>query len=450
MTVVAVTGPPRRIGLWTALAATVVAVSAAVAVSATWWPLLVFPGAVALAVVVGALVRLDFALLLVAAAIPLEYSVALGGNPQLTVVKLAGALCFASFGVQLALRRKRLRLDVTHAMLLGILSLILIATVAANAVDSAALVTVRYASYVGLYFVLTAFAGDHRTFERFVWVLSVASAIAGALAIRNLLIGFDTRATPSYGDANDLAYILSTTLPLTLWLLRRRGLQRLAVLALVAVIGVADALTLSRGAAVGLGCALVWAVVTHRSQLRALIAPLMIVAASIGVVALTQQARITIALRDKGIVAVSNVDHRFDAWRSALLLIESHPLIGVGPGNFQLYTAIVDNRPPTPDDPTVVHNAYLEVGAEIGLPAFALLVAYVVTSWKRLRSVMQQRVGPPSFAIAVTASIIVAVMAALTLSEQYSAPLWVMGALATCLWQEAKTRLGGAPVDAAP
>ncbi|TMF14480.1 MAG: O-antigen ligase family protein [Chloroflexi bacterium] len=154
--------------------------------------------------------------------------------------------------------------------------------------------------------------------------------------------------------------------------------------------------------------------------------------------------------RLEGIVAVSNVDHRFDAWRSALLLIESHPLIGVGPGNFQLYTAIVDNRPPTPDDPTVVHNAYLEVGAEIGLPAFALLVAYVVTSWKRLRSVMQQRVGPPSFAIAVTASMIVAVMAALTLSEQYSAPLWVMGAIATCLWQEAKTRLGGAPVDAAP
>ena len=98
----------------------------------------------------------------------------------------------------------------------------------------------------------------------------------------------------------------------------------------------------------------------------------------------------------------------------------------------------------------MVHNAYLEVGAEIGLPAFALLVAYVVTSWKRLRSVMQQRVGPPSFAIAVTASMIVAVMAALTLSEQYSAPLWVMGAIATCLWQEAKTRLGGAPVDAAP
>jgi putative inorganic carbon (HCO3(-)) transporter len=453
VTVVAAAGPPHQrlgVGLRAAAVSAVLAVAAAVAVSATWWPLLVIPGAVAAAVVVGALVRLDLALLLFAAAVPLEYSVALGGNPQLTVVKLAGALCFASFAVQLATRRRRLRLDSTHVMVLGVLSLVLVATVAATSLDNAAGVAVRYVSYVGLYFVLTAFAGDHRSLERFVWVLSVASAIAGALAIHNLLIGFDTRATPTYGDPNDLAYILSTTLPLTLWLLRRRGVQRLVVLALVAVIGVADVLTLSRGAAVGLGCALVWAVATHRSQLRAVLAPLMIVAAAIGVVALTQQARIAIALRDKGIVAASSVDYRFGAWRSALLLIESHPLIGVGPGNFQLYTATVDNRPLTPGDPTVVHNAYLEVAAEIGLPAFALFVAYVLTSLYRLRSAMRQQVGPRSFAIAATASMIVAVTAALTLSEQYYAPLWVMGAIATCLWQEAKTRPSGAPVGSAP
>jgi len=451
VTAVAVTGTPHQrlgVGLRIGPVIGVVAVAAAVAVSATRWPLLVIPGAAAMALVVGALVRLDFALLLLAAALPLEYSVALGGNPQFTVVKVAGALCFASFAVQLATRRMRLRLDATHAMLLGILSLVLVATVAATALDTAALITVRYASYVGLYFVLTAFAGDHRTLERFVWVLSVASAVAGALAVRNLLIGFDTRATPTYGDANDLAYILSSTLPLTLWLLRCHGVRRLAVLAVVAVISIADVLTLSRGAAVGLGSALVWTAVAHRSQLRAVLAPLMIVAISIGVVALTQQARITTALRDKGIVAASNVDHRFDAWRSALLLIESHPLIGVGPGSFQLYTATVDNRPPTPDDPTVVHNAYLEVGAEIGTPALALLIAYVLTTVFRLRTAIRQEVGPPSLAIAVTASMIVAVTAALTLSEQYYAPLWLMGAFATCLWQEAKARPTVAPVDA--
>ena len=436
MTVVAGIQPPRH-RLQLGLSAAVVA--AAVAVLTTWSPLLVIPGTLAVAVVVSGLVRLDFALLLLAAAIPLEYSVSLG-NPQLTVVKLAGALCFASFAIHLVSRRTRLRLDATHAMVLGILVLMLVATAAATSLNNATLASARYLSFALLYFVVTSFAGDHRTLERFVWVLSVAGAIAGLLAIRNLLIGFDTRATPTYGDPNDLAYILSTTLPLTLWLLRRRGASRFAVLILITVIAVADVLTLSRGAAVGVACALVWIAVTHRSHLRAILATLLVVAACIGVVALIQQSVVSVAVRDKGIVAGSNIDHRLDAWRSALLLIEEHPLLGVGPGNFQFYTAAVDNRPPTPDDPTVVHNSYLEVGAEVGLPALVLLLAYLFTSFRRLTSAVKRHEGPPLFAIAATASLIVAVTAALTLSEEYYAPLWLIGAFATCLWQEGKTR----------
>ncbi len=413
----------------------------AAAVSATWWPVVTLLLVAVGAVIVVALVRLDLALLLVAAAVPLEYSVTLG-NPQLTVVKLAGGLCFLSFALQLATRRIRLRLDSTHLMLLGILALIMVATVAAQSLESAPLVVVRYLSYVGLYFVLTSFAGDRRTLERFIWVLSLAAAVAGVLAIRNLLIGFDTRATPTYGDANDLAYVLSTTLPLTLWLLGPRRPQRLAAILLVVLISVADALTLSRGAALGLGCALVWVLVTNRGALRAFVVPAFACAACAILLVSTQHGAISVALTDKAAVAGANVDHRFDAWRSALELIGTHPLVGVGPGNFQFLTAAVDNRPPTRTDPTVVHNTYLEVGAEIGLPALVLLLAYLRTSFVRLRDVRRHGVGPPHLALAVTAGLIVAVTAALTLSEQYYAPLWVMGAFATCLWQ-------GSRIDAA-
>jgi putative inorganic carbon (hco3(-)) transporter len=427
---------PRADDLWTLAWAAPAIVT--VATSAAWLPALTLPLVAVGAVIVVALFRLDLALLLFAAAVPLEYSVTLSGNPQLTVVKLAGGLCFASFAVQLAARRIRLRLDSTHLMLLGILSLLLVATVAAQRLDSAPQVAVRYLSYIALYFVLTSFAGDHRTLERFVWVLSLASAAAGALAIRNLLIGFDTRATPTYGDANDLAYMLSTTLPLTLWLLGRRGPRRFAVILLVALISVADALTLSRGAAVGLGCALAWVVIANRGGLRAFVVPALMVAACAILVVWTQQARLTTALTDKGAVAGANVSHRLDAWRSALELIEANPLAGVGPGNFQFLTAAVDNRPPTRGDATVVHNTYLEVAAEVGLPALALLLAFLVTSFMRLRTVRRRHPGPPSFGVAATAGLIVSVTAALTLSEQYFAPLWMMGAFATCLWQESR------------
>src|ERR1017187_1278804 len=150
-----------------------------VAASATWWPLLVLPGVAGLLLVVGALMRLDLALMLLAAAVPLEYSVALGNNSQLTLVKLAGGLCFLSFIVQLATRRRRLRLDSTHLMLLGILVCLLVSLVAAQSLDSALPVALRYISYVGLFIVLTAFTGDYKTLERVVWVLSIACVVAG-------------------------------------------------------------------------------------------------------------------------------------------------------------------------------------------------------------------------------------------------------------------------------
>ena len=267
-------------------------------------------------------------------------------------------------------------MDWTHLFLVGILVCLLISTVAAQSLDSALPVTLRYVSYVGFFIVLSSFVGDYRTLERVVWMLSVASAVAGVLAVRNLLGGVDTRATPTYGDPNDLAYILSSVLPLTLWLLRYHGLRRLFVVALVAIISLADVLTFSRGAAVGLGCAFLWVLFTQRQYIRAALVPIVLVVSLVALVGVIQPQRLSTALTYKLNVANSNVSHRFDSWRSAVELIATHPFAGVGPGNFQYYNAIVDGRPPTDQDPTVVHDTYLDVGVEVGLPALALLLAY--------------------------------------------------------------------------
>ncbi|MBJ7595201.1 MAG: O-antigen ligase family protein [Candidatus Dormibacteraeota bacterium] len=419
-----------------------VAVAVVVAITATAWPILVLPAVGVLLVVVVAVMRLDLALMLLAAAVPLEYSVSFGGGAgsSITLVKLTGGLCFLSFIIQLATRRRHLRIDATHVMLLGILACLLVSTVAAQHLDSALPVTLRYVSYVGLYMVLSSFVGDYRTLERVVWMLSIASAVAGVLAIRNLLIGIDTRATPTYGDPNDLAYILSSVLPLTLWLLRYRGWARVFVLVLIAIISLADALTFSRGAALGLGVAFVWVLFYQRHLIRTALVPILLVLSLVAVVAVAQPQRLSKALLYKSNVASANVGHRFDSWRSALELIATHPFAGVGPGNFQYYNAQVDGRPPTSQDPTVVHNTYLDVGVEVGLPALALLLAYLATNLRRIRVAIRERIGPPSFAIAVAGAMIVAIVSALTLSEQYYAPLWLVGAMVTCIWQDMRMR----------
>jgi hypothetical protein len=50
----------------------------------------------------------------------------------------------------------------------------------------------------------------------------------------------------------------------------------------------------------------------------------------------------------------------------------------------------------------------------------------------------RRRAGPPGFAAAVVGALIIAITSSLFLSEQYFAPLWLLGALATALWREGR------------
>jgi len=65
---------------------------------------------------------------------------------------------------------------------------------------------------------------------------------------------------------------------------------------------------------------------------------------------------------------------RFTSWAAAWGIIQDHPLLGVGPGNTLLvsheYGADVQGR--------AIHNVYLEVGADSGLPAMFLYAGLLV------------------------------------------------------------------------
>ena len=77
---------------------------------------------VAGAVVVTALLRIDLALLLVVATAPLEAAFA-SGPAGISVTKLAGGLCFGAFATTLVRGRRRLLVDPTYAIVLGILGI---------------------------------------------------------------------------------------------------------------------------------------------------------------------------------------------------------------------------------------------------------------------------------------------------------------------------------------
>jgi putative inorganic carbon (HCO3(-)) transporter len=398
------------------------------------------PGLVVLATVGGALLLLaaarpQLALLLLIAAGTLESFVPEVLGPQLTAVKLAGALAFATFLLEAAVTRRPLHLDRSHAVLGLLLALALVSSLGARSPGDAIAVTLRYASFVGLYVVATQQAHDERFPSRVAWIASLAAAVAAVLAIRNFVTGTTALAAPTYGDPNDLAFLLVTTLPLTLWLFRSGRASRVVVAAMVGAVSLGTLLALSRGALLALAVGVVWHAATERRHIPALLLA-GVVAASVGLVAAQHnQERIGISLEQKRHIAQENVESRLGAWRAAAELSAEHPLTGVGPGNFGSYYFERTGRPPGTFGLRVVHDAYLDIAAELGVTGLVLFVAFLAMAFQRATVARRDGRGPPGFAAAVRTALIVAMVGALTLSEQYFPPFWVLGALATVLVQ---------------
>ena len=398
-------------------------------------PGLVLVGLGVVAVLVLAAARVEFAVLMLVATAPLESAFA-PADGSLSVTKLVGALAFASFALNAVVARRRLYLDAGHAVVFGLLAVALLSTVQAEHMPEAVTTTTRYASFVALFLVVSQFVGDRRLQTRLAWVLSISSAVAGALASWNFLSGETLSAQLPNGDPNDVAFVLATTLPFTFWLLRERGARRFAAVAMIAVISVSILLTFSRGALVGLAAGLLWTALVERKHLKVVVVGAVAAALVLGIVLQTQQNQVERGLRVKENIAGSNVSSRLEAWDAASRLASEHPLLGVGPGNFQFHYLEETGRPAGTPVLRVVHNAYLDIAAELGVIAMLLFLGYLAMMLGRLTTAVRHNLGPSGLASAARTALVIAIFAAITLSEQYYAPFWLLGGLATALWHE--------------
>jgi O-antigen ligase len=155
-----------------------------------------------------------------------------------------------------------------------------------------------------------------------------------------------------------------------------------------------------------------------------------------------------VALHQKEHIAQNNTESREALWAAAVKLAERHPLTGVGPG---LYPK--ESLPLLRNDPidlakvsvskSVTHNSYLEILSENGIPALLLFIAYLATVWALLRGVQRRArdVDERRLATALQASLVIAIVAGMFLSEELSAPFWLLGGLAAVLARDvAQTR----------
>ena len=381
-----------------------------------------------------ALVRTDIAILLLVASGPLEFSLSFGTKSTLlTPTKLVGAICFLSFAFNVVINRRKLVMDAAHGLVFGLLAIAMISTVHASSTPDALATTTRYASFVALFVVISQYVRDEALFRRIVWVLSIAASVTGGYALWEFFSGRMLSARTVVGDPNDIAFVLATTLPLTLWLLGTARARRVLILCLIGIIATAILLTFSRGALVGLTAGITWKILVERRHRSAILTGVVIAAVAIGVVLAIDRGRVDTGLKAKQTVASENVATRLDGWSKAARFSVDSPLLGIGPGNFKVQYARVSGVPVGTDTLVVVHNAYLDIAAELGMLAMVLFVAYLAVIFAYSTSAEVEGRGPPGLASAVRTALIIGAFSALTLSEQYFAPFWLLGGLACAI-----------------
>jgi putative inorganic carbon (hco3(-)) transporter len=418
------------------------AVAVALGVGAVRYPLgaLLVLGTAALIVI--SFRSVDIALLILVATGPLENAFQISPTSQITISKLAGLLCFGSFFFQSLQSRRKLVFDSTHAILLLLLGLALVSSVGARDPSTALSTTIRYASFIVLYAVVTQMV-DRRLQRRIVWVLTASASVAVWMALSNYISGFSASATLSYGEPNDLALMLAATLPLTFWLLITQRRARTLVVALIGLMAAAILLTFSRGALVGLGAGLTWHAIVERRHIPALLGGVLVALLAAMLVVRNDPSKFDLSLRAKSRVAEQNVETRLDLWEGAANLAAAHPVIGVGPGNFRLHYA-QSTGSPVGTTTLVVHNAYLEAAAEMGVLGGVILMLYLIIVMARIRVARLRGAGAPGLAAAIRTALVVVVVSSLAHSQQYLLPFWLLGGLATALWAEAEGRLAPA------
>ncbi|HWJ11512.1 MAG TPA: O-antigen ligase family protein [Nocardioides sp.] len=426
-----VPAPARRPALVTA-AGGLLAVSVVAGTLVVRDPATVLLGLTAAALVTAAVLRLDWA------AIALVVTEPFGDllrDVHPSAVKAVGLLVFASWALlRLTGARGSLQRHAVGAALVGLMGALLASSAASGAgLDVGRDHALTYLAYILLVVVLvdvlrTDHVPDRALVRRLMSAYYFSCTVAGAVATTGFL-RHGGRAGGPLADPNDMAFFLVSALPFGLVAgdgRSRRG--RWLVLACAVVLVLATLATFSRGALLALGAMALVALATGALRVATAAALVATAVVGLGLAVLTHGEVVDRSLAEKEHIAAANVDSRYTTWTMAAEMIADSPLVGQGPGGFEARAASYVPADVGAVPQTVVHDMYLEVATELGLPglaAFACVLGLAIRGAVRARSVVERRAAANAVLIAFSGTLV----AALFLSEQFYLPVWLLAAL---------------------
>jgi len=369
-----------------------------------------------------------------------------GGLEVLHLAAIAGVLSIALYVVDGRDERRFGGVLVGTTSLLAVLVFWMMLSVPAalSVGNSVNLVFNDFIKTVVMSLVIAAAVRSARDVERLTGVYFVGAVIYATVVLMRFDVGSgaDWRLNKLYDyDANDFATFAVSAMPFGIYFAQTgaRRMHRLAAVGGLALLTLGFVWSGSRGgfiALMGVGLFVVarFTSIPLRQRLWATAVVIVVVIATASDQYWQQMGTITSA---------DDYNHtsetgRLQIWSRGIGYIAGNPMLGVGPGNFQMaegtLSAIAERQQfGIGVRWNAAHNSFVQIGAEIGLPGLLLYIALLASAFAALRRAARSDVidGMPAerrraLSAAVAASVLGFVIGSFFLSLAYSEMLYTL------------------------
>jgi len=305
---------------------------------------------------------------------------------------------------------------------------------------------ISYTSFL-LFFFATASLVDSKARLRSVLLVAIAAAAFASLYVvrewqqfHNLIPDF--RPGWVMGDSNYYTLAALPWVPIAFCLMNelRSVWMKLFCLGNLFVILCGVMLAASRGGFLGLLAASLIVVWEYRRHLRIIVLATAFLIPLCVIVPTSPMHR----LLHPNYSDVEAVDNRTVAWKAGLRMIRAHPFIGVGLGNFK--TIVGQYEIEGPKVVSIAHNTYIEIAAELGLPALLVFCSILFSSFRSLQRTRRRAIEAGSSlvyqaATGLEAGLLGIAVSIFFVSGEYQRSLWMVIFLSACLPSLARVKV---------
>ncbi|HYW73632.1 MAG TPA: O-antigen ligase family protein [Pyrinomonadaceae bacterium] len=283
-----------------------------------------------------------------------------------------------------------------------------------------------------------------RTPKRLKWMLALSVLTALVLSLQamndyrlglNIVEGYRAagRGTGIFGNTNDMALFLVTTLPISVGFFfgSKTGLMKVIHAACVAMMLFGIVLSYSRGAFLGVLVVTVFFALKIGKRSKSEVAALLTLGAlAMIVLAPSGYGDRLLSILIPGLDPNGSADSRRGELFRSIYVALRHPLLGIGMGNYQ---------PNMSYHGLVTHNSYTQVASEMGLLALYCYTMFIVTPIRKLAAIARQTFANTTdadfyyLALGLQASLIVFMVSSFFLSVAYAWNIYYLVGYAVCL-----------------